>query len=871
MLIGGEAGIGKSRLALEFARTVEERGGRVLSGATGYPEQMPYQALIDALRSVLPLVASLDIGDVWLASLATLMPELADRFPTLPSLPKVEPADERTRLFEALARCLSALAKARPLLVVLEDLQWAGEATIAAIDYLLRRLLLQPILLLVTYRDDETPRAHPLRRLRRGAHAEGIVGGVTLAPLTQVDLADLGRAVPAMEGKIAALFAASVGNPLFLTQLVDAPIEELSTGAALSAQRLLAGRIEQRSSEARTIAEIAALMGTRFSRDTLVDVSGWPEAAVQAAIDELIEHRIVQETTGRGFLDHAFTHHLIARAVAADAEPQRAAARHRRIARALDDLGGHQSGELSWTIARQYDLAGDHATAAPHYAAAGRRALAVGAIDDAQRAVERGLATADDARIRADLLLVQETISARNGADAARAAALDRLDAAANVLDDDELRRTATLRRAEFAQESGDRDAEARSLERLSGLVGADAGAAWVGRLRAAQARQAIDLAQLDAAREHAGAALQAYLAVGDPDGEALARTEIAEIATFRGDLADAEALLEDARAAAGRAVDTRLTPRLLLMWFHFAFARRDLDRCLACAKGSLEAAISAGDRRAEAYGHARIAVALSALGGRYSDAREHLSAARAIAREIGDDRALAVVRMREAELLQILGDFDGALRAFEECNGYMSSRAEPRTRIVSLLNVGVASTLCGDAVRGKTLAQEALDQARAIGYAVLEASALEDLALAHATGGDYPAAIAAMERAVAMRTETSSIAWTGMTLAQLALWYVNTGAADRGRACIDRMLAAEDAIARATPWPQICYWAAAQVYRACGDATAARSALERAVTVLTAELERIDEADRARYLAIGWHRDMFAALERDEWPAPAR
>ncbi len=139
---------------------------------------------------------------------------------------------------------------------------------------------------------------------------------------------------------------------------------------------------------------------------------------------------------------------------------------------------------------------------------------------------------------------------------------------------------------------------------------------------------------------------------------------------------------------------------------------------------------------------------------------------------------------MREAELLQILGDFDGALRAFEECHGYMSARAEPRTRIVSLLNVGVASTLCGDAVRGKALAQEALDQARAIGYAVLEASALEDLALAHATGGDYPAAIAAMERAVAMRTETLSIAWTGMTLAQLALWYVNTGAVDRARAC---------------------------------------------------------------------------------------
>ncbi|HEY4721232.1 MAG TPA: AAA family ATPase, partial [Anaerolineae bacterium] len=138
LIVGGEAGIGKSRLTRELSLIVETQGGRVLFGDTSPEETHSYQAFVQALRSALPLVAALDLDPIRLGAIAPLLPELKSRR-ALPALARLDSDRERLRLFDALAVCLEKLAQPRPVLLILEDLHWAGEGTLSLMEFLARR------------------------------------------------------------------------------------------------------------------------------------------------------------------------------------------------------------------------------------------------------------------------------------------------------------------------------------------------------------------------------------------------------------------------------------------------------------------------------------------------------------------------------------------------------------------------------------------------------------------------------------------------------------------------------------------------------------------------------------------------------------
>ncbi len=155
VMIGGEAGIGKTRLSNELALLVNSQGGRILRGTTSSPEQVPYQPIVEALRDGLPFLTIVDVRRIWLAAVAAIIPELASGRSDLPTLPSIEPARERSRLLEGLTAVVQGLARERPLLLVLEDLQWAGEATLFALEHLARRVAAFPALIVATYRNED--------------------------------------------------------------------------------------------------------------------------------------------------------------------------------------------------------------------------------------------------------------------------------------------------------------------------------------------------------------------------------------------------------------------------------------------------------------------------------------------------------------------------------------------------------------------------------------------------------------------------------------------------------------------------------------------------------------------------------------------
>jgi DNA-binding SARP family transcriptional activator len=870
VFVGGESGIGKSRLALEFAHRVDELGGRVISGTTGMPEAMPYQAVVEGLRSALPLIASLRVRDAWLATIATLVPELRGHLPALPELSRIAPDGEQARLFESLAGTLAALAQARPLLFVVEDVQWAGEATSAALQSLAARVATQRILIVATYRDDELPRLHPLQRLRRDAVAAGQARSITLRTLALEDVETLVGSL-ARHGTITAesLYASSDGNPLFLSQFLDGG--DAPDRAADNVRGLVARRVGQITPKTRTVAEIAALIGTQFSGDVVRRVSGWDVAAVDDALDELIERRIVREASGRGFFDYAFAHHLIQQTVAEAAEEGRAAARHRRIARALDELYPERAGELAPRIARHYDLAGDAASAARHYLSAARQALALGAVDEAAAHVARGLELTSDLPMRVELLLVGESLAARRLNPEARTSAIDELEALTNELGDDEGRRKALLRRAVFASERKEPAAERAALATLRALVEPTGDKAWEGRLFGAEAIYFQESDDIETAQARAEASLEAFVESGLLAEEADARRRLAEIVTLRGDIDRAERLFNEARASADEAHEASVSVRALKGLYQVAFLRADSQRCFELAQAQLDIGYSSGDRRVEAEGHISMANALNMLRIRPHDAREHLEAATKAFSDIGSPVNVGMGLVMTGVHLCSVGD---VVRARELCERalelYAAHPTPGRLKITALLTLAIATLIAGDGARATRFANEAVELARAMGFRFLEAAALGNLADAEAVAGDYRGAIEHTKQCIAMWADSGQRN-EGTMFAHLALWFAALGRLDQARTYGLMAIETRDTFQKASFWPQECEWALAQALRACGETAQAASALERAHSWTLETLEHIEAEGREMFLDLPWHRQILAAVESDTWPDPPR
>jgi DNA-binding SARP family transcriptional activator len=860
--VGGEGGIGKSRLALELAHAVEERGGRVLFGATGSPEAIPYQSIVAALRSALPLVEALRIGDVWLSTLATLLPELQSRRGALPP-PHVDPAGERPRLFEALTRALDGLARARPLLLVLEDLHWAEEATIAALAFLLRRVSLAPILIVATFRDHETSRLHPLRRLRRDAAAEG-VQSISLRPLTLSDIEELEPLLgPHTKRPAKKLLTESEGSPLFLTQLLDDDAREDDGKTGLRA--LVGRRIERLSPNARTIAEIAALIGAQFSSAAIREVCGWDEADVGDALGELIDRRIVREAAGRGLFDYSFGHEIV-REVVADAVPSnRAGERHRRIALVLDELAPERSEEIAAEVARHYELAGDVESAARHYLVAARRSMELGAPEAAGVQLARVLALTAEPQVRAEAFFERDLLGRRTGERALRAESLAELDSLAKALNDEELTRKATLRRIQFAREIADRPEHRAALLRLRGLVAYDQ-PRWRGILHIEECIDAYEDGDLDQSYAAAGAALAAYREAADQGGEARSLLRLAEVETQRGRLDRAETLLVEARKTAERAREGGIEIESLRASFYLFYNKRDMTSCLTIAESWLERGIALGDRAAEAAARQRMAISLTALHMREVEAHKNFALAEAFFREVDDRRDLAAIALNRAVLHAALCEFTESTSETERAVNIFEALNDPRGKMLGLVNLALVRALAGDPQRAIDDGLKGIEIARTGDYLLAEASAYENMAVAQMLLGNFVAAIEQGEQGLILRERSQSETWSGKGLADLALCYAARGDLKSARERIERMLASEP-YDLGTEWPQTCHWAAARILRACDEDLRATALLARARASLDAVAGQLEPSTCERYLKVSWNREIMEASERGVWP----
>ncbi|MGH2533833.1 MAG: ATP-binding protein, partial [Thermomicrobiales bacterium] len=235
LLVTGEAGIGKSRLVAEARALAAARGLLTLQGSCFESDRMlPYAPVVDLLRDWLaaaPTGATDEIVGPAAGALSTLLPELAARLPTSSPSPPEDPQQERHRRVHALTGVVLRLAESRPVLVVVEDLHWCDETSLDWLRVLARRIQERPIVLLLTYRDDEMPDvlAHAMAELDRLR----LAAELRLTPLSTGEVGVMLRAVFDLErralfdpshlaraGVAAMLHDLTEGNPFFIEEVL---------------------------------------------------------------------------------------------------------------------------------------------------------------------------------------------------------------------------------------------------------------------------------------------------------------------------------------------------------------------------------------------------------------------------------------------------------------------------------------------------------------------------------------------------------------------------------------------------------------------------------------------------------------------------
>jgi ATP/maltotriose-dependent transcriptional regulator MalT len=339
LVLGGEAGVGKSRLLGELVTRARSAGARALVGGCVELDGggIPLAPLVDMLRALAAELPDDELDELLgpaRAEIGRLVPELADgRETQTPNDP------DPSRILELLLGVIGRLVAERPLLLVIEDVQWADRATLDLIALLVAAARARRLLLAFSVRSDELPRAHPFRRISARWEQQRMVERIELERLSDGEVA---AQIAAIMGErpdgdlIDLVFERSEGIPLFVEELLGA-VREGGLGPDYlppSLRDVLLARAERLSPPAQHVLRVAS-GGGRWVPDRLLGlVAGLSDTELYASLRETIEHQLlVVDAAGRGY---GFRHALARAAVHEDLLPGERAQLHRAYAEAME-------------------------------------------------------------------------------------------------------------------------------------------------------------------------------------------------------------------------------------------------------------------------------------------------------------------------------------------------------------------------------------------------------------------------------------------------------------------------------------------------------------------------------------------------------
>jgi class 3 adenylate cyclase/tetratricopeptide (TPR) repeat protein len=417
VMIGGEAGVGKTRLAKELLLEARRRGVLTWTGhcyaMEGAPPYIPFVEVLEAAtRAVPPPALREALGDA-AAEVAKLLPRLRRLFPDMPAPLELPPEQERRHLFNCVLEFVERSGRARPLLLLLEDLHWGDDSTLLLLQHIAQRLGQMAVLVLGTYRDVELDVARPLASTLGELTRERLAHSLALKRLPQADVGVMLHALSGQElppALLQAVYGETEGNPFFVEEVYRHLAEEgklfdemgrwrsdLSIGEVEVPDtiRLVIGRrLERVSDECRRLLTTAAVIGRGFSFELLGALTEVQANVLLDAIDEAECAHLVASTGDGPEARFSFTHELIRQTLVSGLSQPRRQRLHLRVAEVMERAYGYALEEHTADLAYHFQQAGAAADAVKtlyYLTLAGERAMTATAYEEAAAHYERAI------------------------------------------------------------------------------------------------------------------------------------------------------------------------------------------------------------------------------------------------------------------------------------------------------------------------------------------------------------------------------------------------------------------------------------------------------------------------------------------------
>ena len=392
VVLVGEPGIGKTRLAADFCRSAYEHGALVLRGRCYEDSPVPYQPVVEALRHYVSESApeALRLVARHRATLAKLLPELADSSAQAAAISSgAEPPDrEQFMLFDAVVSVLRTAAHEQPLVLVLDDLHWGDAPTLSLLRHVVRATEGMPLLILGTYRETEVDEAHPLEQALAEFRRARTLQTLRLEGLDEEEVAAMissrsGRAPPPAVAR--AITERTQGNPFFVEELlrdltVEADFGEALTRVPDTVKDLLVRRLRRLDGGCKRVLTVAAVTGREFSLDVIQRVAGTTAEEVADSLEQAIAAQVVREFS---IGHYGFGHALIREAIYDRLSRTRRAQLHRQIGEAIESVAGDRGYEQPGLLAYHFSAGGHEAKAYEYHSRAGGAAELVCAVEPA--------------------------------------------------------------------------------------------------------------------------------------------------------------------------------------------------------------------------------------------------------------------------------------------------------------------------------------------------------------------------------------------------------------------------------------------------------------------------------------------------------
>ncbi len=431
VLLAGEAGIGKSRLAEELAAEGRGLGAMIFAGhcyeMEGSPPYLPFvEILQSAARSIARETLRAALGES-APEVAKILPELRRVIPDIAPPLELPAEQERLYLFNSVRDFLAAASSITPIVLLLEDLQWADDSSLLLLQHIAQQLPQTRIVVVGTYRDVEMESGRPLARAVEELNRRRLARAITLRRLDEEGLAAMLRALSGYEPPpqlVRVLYTETEGNPFFAEEVVKHladegrlfdvqgrwrdDLEVGETDVPESIRMVLARRLQRVSEDCRRMLTAAAVIGRRFTLGVLDAASGIESDALLDALDEAERAHIIVSSAEDSVAAFTFNHELTRQTLLSQISVARRQRLHLRVAESTERLHAHAQQGHAADVAYHLSQAGAIAEpdkTAQYLALTGDHALAAAAFEDALRHYEHALSLVaiDDRRARANL------------------------------------------------------------------------------------------------------------------------------------------------------------------------------------------------------------------------------------------------------------------------------------------------------------------------------------------------------------------------------------------------------------------------------------------------------------------------------------